>query len=428
VPKLVDIEIDEISGVDKAANRRKFLIVKRDIQEDEELNKAQWTRAYINDLPDEAFAVIEPGGKKDEEGKTTPRRLRHLPYRDKDGKIDIPHLRNALARLPQTDLPNELKEKARRVLEAAAKEAGIGEYAKADNETTLKDRLWGFVKGLFGKEDDLSNDDNSDIEKLYEELNKIQKAGRAISAPRLRMLQQMKELLDQLIADGLKYLEDADIERPDIEKRKEGDKMSISEKVRKNLPEEVQKYIEELEGKATQVDELTKKVTELEKKDKKDDKKDNPEDIWKGVNPVIRKRMEELEKRAKEAEELAKAEKEKREHQEFLKRAEQYPHIGKAEEVADMLKKAYEVSEEYGKKLEATFKATNEQVEKSMLFDEIGRSGSTGGSAIQKAEALANEMIQKNTGMTREQAMAKVWIEHPELYAEYEKEMRGGAR
>jgi len=30
---------------------------------------AKWTTAYINDLPDSAFALIEPGGEKDEEAK-----------------------------------------------------------------------------------------------------------------------------------------------------------------------------------------------------------------------------------------------------------------------------------------------------------------------------------------------------------------------
>ncbi|MEW6423169.1 MAG: phage protease [Bacillota bacterium] len=85
----------------------------------------EWTTAYINELPDECFAYIEPGGKKDEEGKTVPRSLRHLPYKDKNGKIDLPHLRNALARLPQTDIPLEGKREALKNLIAAAKEVGI---------------------------------------------------------------------------------------------------------------------------------------------------------------------------------------------------------------------------------------------------------------------------------------------------------------
>jgi len=61
---------------------------------------AKWTTAYINDLPNSSFAYIEAGGKKDKEGKTVPRSLRHLPYKDANGKVDLPHLRNAIARAP----------------------------------------------------------------------------------------------------------------------------------------------------------------------------------------------------------------------------------------------------------------------------------------------------------------------------------------
>jgi len=61
---------------------------------------AVWTTAYINNLPNSSFAYIEAGGKKDKEGKTVPRSLRHLPYKDANGKVDLPHLRNAIARAP----------------------------------------------------------------------------------------------------------------------------------------------------------------------------------------------------------------------------------------------------------------------------------------------------------------------------------------
>ncbi len=57
---------------------------------------AKWTRAYINSLPDSAFIYVEPGYK---EGLD--KRARHLPYKDDKGKIDQPHLRNALARCNQ---------------------------------------------------------------------------------------------------------------------------------------------------------------------------------------------------------------------------------------------------------------------------------------------------------------------------------------
>ena len=50
-----------------------------------------WTRAYVDALPDEAFAAVHvrPDGTK----------ARHLPHHDADGRLDFPHLRSALARL-----------------------------------------------------------------------------------------------------------------------------------------------------------------------------------------------------------------------------------------------------------------------------------------------------------------------------------------
>lgn len=90
------------------------------------LDKAKWSTAYVNSLPDSSFAYIEPGGKKDDQGKTTPRSLRHFPYKDKQGNVDLPHLRNALSRAPQSPFGPKAMPK----LKAAAKRAGVGEYTK----------------------------------------------------------------------------------------------------------------------------------------------------------------------------------------------------------------------------------------------------------------------------------------------------------
>jgi HK97 family phage prohead protease len=73
--------------------------------------KAVWTAAYVNDLPDSSFLYVEPGGEKDEDGKTTPRSLRHFPVKDANGTVDLPHLRNALARIPQSSLPQAVKDR-----------------------------------------------------------------------------------------------------------------------------------------------------------------------------------------------------------------------------------------------------------------------------------------------------------------------------
>jgi len=106
---------------------------------------AEWDAAYIDDLPDSSFAYIAPGGDKDAGGKTVPRSLRSLPYKDAGGAVDLPHLRNALARLGQTSLSPEAQAKAKSVLEEAAAKAGVGE---ADNTqgntakemTTMEDK------------------------------------------------------------------------------------------------------------------------------------------------------------------------------------------------------------------------------------------------------------------------------------------------
>lgn len=86
---------------------------------------AVWDAAYINDLPDAAFALIESGGQKDGDGKTTPRSLRHLPHHNasvkngsEQGSLDMPHLRNALSRAPQMKLSSALKQRAISHLEA----------------------------------------------------------------------------------------------------------------------------------------------------------------------------------------------------------------------------------------------------------------------------------------------------------------------
>lgn len=80
--------------------------------------KAVWSTAYVNALPDSAFLFIQPGGKKDATGRTTPRSLRHFPVRDHNGKPDPPHLRNALSRIPQAGAWLDADTRAKLIAEA----------------------------------------------------------------------------------------------------------------------------------------------------------------------------------------------------------------------------------------------------------------------------------------------------------------------
>lgn len=103
---LQDVTVDGVDLVGSSANRRQFALL-----------KATWDAAYVNALPDSSFAYVAGSGDSKE---------RHLPYKDKDGKVDLPHLRNALARLDQTQIPDAAKAAAKKTLEAAAKTAGVG--------------------------------------------------------------------------------------------------------------------------------------------------------------------------------------------------------------------------------------------------------------------------------------------------------------
>ena len=99
-----------------------------ELDSDTQREFAVWSTAQVNDLPDSCFLYIESGGKKDSEGKTTPRSLRHLPYKNAQGNIDLPHLRNAIARIPQmkgisSSMMGSLQAKARRLLGGKNKQA-----------------------------------------------------------------------------------------------------------------------------------------------------------------------------------------------------------------------------------------------------------------------------------------------------------------
>lgn len=119
--ELIDADVPRVDLVDLAANgSRGFLVMKgaglmTPMQVRDLLAKAEMTGADVNSLPDSAFAYIEPGGHVDDEGRTTPRSLRHFPVHD------AAHVRNALARAPQSPLGDKAMPKIR----AAARRFGI---------------------------------------------------------------------------------------------------------------------------------------------------------------------------------------------------------------------------------------------------------------------------------------------------------------
>jgi len=86
-------------------------------------NEMKTTQASFGDasFPDECFAYV-PTEAKGSDGKKS---LRALPYKNADGSVDPDHLRNALARFNQTDIPSAEKAGVLKTLCNAASKAGI---------------------------------------------------------------------------------------------------------------------------------------------------------------------------------------------------------------------------------------------------------------------------------------------------------------
>jgi hypothetical protein len=118
------------------------------------LEMAVWSRAYINDLPDSAFLYIAPGGEKDDDGKTKPRSLRKFPYKNKNGNVDLPHLRNAIARIPQSKLSDDLKDK----LQAKARKILAANTKKQASEETMRDQIAALLKSADAPQPELDID------------------------------------------------------------------------------------------------------------------------------------------------------------------------------------------------------------------------------------------------------------------------------
>lgn len=108
---------------------------------------------------------------------------------------------------------------------------------------------------------------------------------------------------------------------------------------------------------------------------------------------------------------------------EFIDRGTKFPNIGTPEIIGSILRKAFDVSDEYGNQVEGILKDTNARIEKSALFTEVG-SNATGAaeSVWAKIEELAKGIVVKGQGQTMAQAIDRVLAENPQLYEEYVKE------
>ena len=115
------------------------------------------------------------------------------------------------------------------------------------------------------------------------------------------------------------------------------------------------------------------------------------------------------------------------EMKELTEVAKKYAVLGKKEdELAQTLYTMKKSSPEIYESYVAVLDQSLGMVEKSGMFEEIGKSsrGMAGGDAQAKINNAASEIQKADPTLSRVQAVAKAWEQHPELVAEYEKEYK----
>lgn len=206
--------------------------------------------------------------------------------------------------------------------------------------------------------------------------------------------------------------EPEDIEEPEddepLNKNSEGDRdMKIDKS--KFTAEELSQY-EALIAKGLVEDDAAE---ESKKKVANDEK---AEDAEKKLHPEVAKALEELETMKKSIE-----------MDEMKNIAKKYSALGKKEdELANTLYEMKKSNSNSYNEYIAVLDQNLDLVNKSGLFEEIGKSGRgvAGGSTLEKIENIASDIQKSDVNLSRVEAINKAWEQHPELIAEYEKEYK----
>ena len=227
----------------------------------------------MNNLPDSDFAYISPGGSKDSEGKTTPRSLRHLPI------PDAAHVRNALARLNQTDIPPAAKKSALAKIKKKAKELGVQvseSDGASDKQKAAKEKFLEMInkkKGGDKKDSDKKDSDKKSDDKKSSEKDKAKggmKEGKP-SYPDLDKPNAAKTKKEWDKTDKKELKRDTKKEKKEHEKDAVKDDESKIKKLKKGAPSE---------KKSVEIHDI-KKDEKFDKKNKKADAAEFPEVAFK---------------------------------------------------------------------------------------------------------------------------------------------------
>lgn len=461
--KLVDMKIMAVAGVDRAANQRKWLIVK---QAKDDMEKQETKREEGEDFPAAAFAYVpDPESpstwklrlwdslEEKETAAQVGRAVAALGPGFRGQRVDIPaedrtgvirRVRQAWRRVnpdaDAEDMPEVLKREEeafvneswmQRVLASIAKKLGI-DTSQEQSESVrkmgmpmttsevlahdeAKSRMWELQYALGRSIESIMSDPTTanNSEMLMQSINEFTEQARAL-LPHLQMemeLEKAESLLSALAKVNqpvqaltlLKAVMENGTDRRNSVKKEEGDSMNLDD-VLKGLSVDQRQVIE------TALAKSQAPAPQL------------PEEIVKALGKLVEleKQVATATQRAETAEAIAKAEREQNEQREYLQKGAKYSVMGAPEVVADILKQAYQVSQEYGKNMEQMFaKAQAENDKNNLLFKEMGNIGVS--PAQEGAEGRINKMAEEYAakhGVPFAKAYDAVLTANPNLYKE----------
>lgn len=195
-----------------------------------------------------------------------------------------------------------------------------------------------------------------------------------------------------------------------------------------DLPEEVVNYISELEG---SVDEMIAAISSLDDDDEsyEDEIVDEDErelaEVGKSDSVTISKADHQaLIYRVEQAEQIAKAERDARKRSEAIAKADSMTLSVDRDQLVDLLFDLERIDSDIASRVESVLTAASEQLQKSALFSEVGKS-TVEFASTSSLQSAADEIAKSEPSLTQEMAFAKALEQNPDLYDQY---LKDGAR
>jgi hypothetical protein len=229
----------------------------------------------------------------------------------------------------------------------------------------------------------------------------VEKAGKAISAANMKKLEEAIKVIQSLMGSEESIDDENMMDKKPVMKGDEGD-MEFKEILKSigDLSDEQRKEVAKAMGTENNNEEIKKALADMQEQIKKSEEE----------KTELKKRLDaEVEERVSKA---------------FIEQAAEYKHLStKPEELGKVLKNmSGKLDKEDNEYIAKLLKACDEQIEKSGLFSEIGKTGNDeGNDVIIKVAAKVEEVRKANPQLTEYQAQALVWKSNPDLYDEYHK-------